>query len=584
MLNSHLFKALLLWIALGIVSTGLITRLDFTAFSRQQQGLLSTLEQQLSTNLSQAYRLLDHGLMLTREYRAQPDLLEQHLSTLPPLSPALDYLYLLQPVTEQNLGPFERQMRQRIPDFQLQGLSPMTPPTRTRDSGNPIYYPIILSLPQQAPARLPVGLDLSLSPVHRSAIQASHHQPGHHLSPPYQLESGPVRVGLYGLAPEPPARLLAFELTLSELAGIQDLPDNARLTLSGNEISLPLLDAAETGTGYPFRQSLDIEAGTHDWVLTLEQPFGWQQLSWGALLLALGLNTLGSLLFFAWIRQQADTRRYRQESRDVTELQQHLHKRTEELQYQLRENQHLTHRILDIQERERRHLAQELHDELGQCLTAIRTDAGMLMQDYPDRDSAAHQHAENIDSIAAHIYDVTYDLMRALRPTLLDDLGLVDALRELTGSGQIERLGLTVELALKGPLNDMEERYNITLYRLIQEALTNIMRHADGRQVRIQLYRLGADSLNDRIELDIEDDGCGFDPEDPSHNRRFGLLGMQARVRALSGSFDLSSRPGEGTRLKIRMPLVAAEVRGEARPSATGSAVPPLSDAVRQPA
>lgn len=585
MLTPTTRKALLFWLLLGVITSTLILRLDYASISQHREGLVRTLEQNLQKGLAHEAAVLQHAAHLADRYRPLPFHLQDHLHALLNLSTAVQQLYLMQRVEEPDVDAFLKQMRRRQPGYQLQGLSPMTLPPVSPDSGNPVHHPVIMALSEgEAPAPWQPGTDPGLSPAHRAAVMSTPSADTPHYSQVYRLQQGGPAVSLY-VAVGNSADLLGLTASLSDLLDAQDLPAGSVLNLVAGDKTFPVLSSPPDVTPlFYLPQSFSLQLDEQTWQLAYDYPVFWHQLSWGPQLLALVLNTLGSLLFLAWLRQRDATTSCRLESQQVHQLQQHLQQHSQALQEQLNENQLLTHRILDIQERERRHLAQELHDELGQCLTAIRTDARMLLQDHPDPDSSVHQHSENIDSIAGHIYDVTYDLMHALRPTLLDDLGLVDALRELVGGGQLERQGIRVDLALKGALNEMGERYNITLYRLIQEALTNIQRHAQCRQVSLRLERLDIDTLDDRVELEISDNGQGFDPADQRHSRRFGLLGMQARVRALHGEFDLHSQPGEGTRISIRIPLVAAEVRGEARPSATESVVPPRLDANRQPA
>jgi signal transduction histidine kinase len=105
----------------------------------------------------------------------------------------------------------------------------------------------------------------------------------------------------------------------------------------------------------------------------------------------------------------------------------------------------------------------------------------------------------------------------------------------------------------------MEERLNINIYRMIQEALTNIQRHAGCSKARIRLERFAADEPADRLELEVCDNGCGFDTDIISRKGRFGVLGMQARAKALGGELSLDSHPGQGTRLWLRIPLAAVE-------------------------
>ena len=568
MLRSHKLTALLLWVLLSFTVIGLLIQIDIGALSRHQGVLLAGMEQRLNNHLSRSEQLLHHMADLTAQYHKDLNTLSQTLEQTLPLSPLIQRVQLQQRVRERDMPAFERRMRQQHPDFLLHGISAMTP-ANTALSGEAIYQPIILALPAGQKGVPPLGTDLSLIPAFKPAIAQARNQSEIVYSDTiHSGTEGPLITAFLAL-PETPYLLLSATLRGRDLLDMDSLPAGSRIRLTREQDPSPLLQytSSDKALFYLPRQT---SSGNTRLPLNLlfEYPVRLADFSWGMILISLVLNTNGTLLFYAWLRQrQAASINYR-EKMEIQQLKQNLQAHSTQLQQQLQENQRLTHRILDIQERERRHLAQELHDELGQCLTAIRTDARMLLQDHPDSEDSVNFHAESIDAIARHIYDVTYDLMRALRPTLLDDLGLVDAVRELIRSQHLERQGIEMKLVLKGALNDMEERLNINIYRMIQEALTNIQRHAECSRACIRLERFDADEPGDRLELEVRDNGRGFDTAIISHKGRFGVLGMQARAKALGGELAVHSRPGEGTRLWLRIPVAPAEAPAVSIPSA----------------
>ncbi len=220
-------------------------------------------------------------------------------------------------------------------------------------------------------------------------------------------------------------------------------------------------------------------------------------------------------------------------------------------------NRFLIHKSLAVQEEERRHLARELHDELGQCTTAIQADAELIhdMSQHKDRRVAAS--AEAIQAVSARMYDAVHAMMRRLRPTVLDDLGLVAALQDALRDWRERHPGTELEFSTDGELGDLGEPVNISLYRIVQEALTNVARHAGARRVRIGLSRRGGRGAG-QVVLDVADDGRGMDPDLP--RRGLGLIGMRERVEALHGTLRLETAPGRGLALHVVIPLGSAEM------------------------
>jgi signal transduction histidine kinase len=202
-------------------------------------------------------------------------------------------------------------------------------------------------------------------------------------------------------------------------------------------------------------------------------------------------------------------------------------------------------RVVDAQELERRRLARELHDETGQALTSIllglRTleEAGTVEQ---VRDAVA----ELRELVLSTLHDVRR-LAVELRPKALDDFGLVPALERLTATFA-EQTGLAVDFQAMLPEGRLEPETETTLYRIVQEALTNIVKHAGAKQVSVLLTR-----KNDAVTAVIEDDGAGFDPA-RVRDDGLGLLGMRERVALVGGRVDIESRPGAGTTLVAEVP------------------------------
>jgi signal transduction histidine kinase len=219
----------------------------------------------------------------------------------------------------------------------------------------------------------------------------------------------------------------------------------------------------------------------------------------------------------------------------------------------LEENRRLARENLRIQEVERKHLARELHDELGQYLNAIKLDAVAIGQSKDGDPAATHRAALAIIEMVDHVHVAVSGMIARLRPVALDELGLVAALEHCVEHWQNRLDGTRFRLILHGRFEDLSESVNLTLYRLIQEALTNIFKHADAREVSITLERISATpSTQAELRLEVADDGCGMETQVPT--ARFGLSGMRERVEMAGGTFVLESSPGNGLRFEARLP------------------------------
>jgi PAS domain S-box-containing protein len=229
-----------------------------------------------------------------------------------------------------------------------------------------------------------------------------------------------------------------------------------------------------------------------------------------------------------------------------------LRKSEQRAQELLAENRRLTRRTFKLLEQERRHLARELHDEMGQWLTAIQAEAESLRMGA--HGSSIQAGAQAISESAAEVNAVIRRLVSELRPALLDSLGLSDSLRDLISQWKKHQAGVQCELVLEGDLEAMGEALNITAYRIVQEGLTNIARHAEARRVVIALRRAdGGPGTAGVLCLSLENDGKPMLPDAKSPG--MGLLGMRERVAALGGDFSLNSPPTGGVRIDVRLPI-----------------------------
>ena len=232
-----------------------------------------------------------------------------------------------------------------------------------------------------------------------------------------------------------------------------------------------------------------------------------------------------------------------------------------ERQWATEDLQKLSTELMNAQEAERKRISQELHDELGQSLTAMRINLAALEKDLslglPTSRNKLSETSMLVDETLEHVRELSH----ALRPTMLDELGLVPTLRWYVNR-YAERLGIEVEFDAM----DLEDRpaaeIETTLYRIVQEALTNIAKHAQARRVHLRLSR-----RESRVTALIEDDGIGFDVQKrmaaDAPGSGAGLFGMRERVALWGGTFTIQSRPDQGTWLFVELPLSPRSPRGK---------------------
>ncbi|MFW5451760.1 MAG: PAS domain S-box protein [Methylophagaceae bacterium] len=241
--------------------------------------------------------------------------------------------------------------------------------------------------------------------------------------------------------------------------------------------------------------------------------------------------------------------------RDITE-----HKQAEAAENQLRETRLLAQHMSEVQEAERRHLARELHDELGQCLTAIKTDAVLIRNRTEQTEPKAFTSAQAIIDVASHIYDVVHNMITYLRPSPLDDLGLLATLQESISAWQGRQSDIVFKLHMSDGLDNLNEMMNMTVFRIVQESITNAVRHADASEIAISVINEHDVDGQDQLVLDIRDDGKGMIIDDFHSDVDFGLLGMRERAHSMGGTFQLESALGQGFAIHIVIPLGADKI------------------------
>lgn len=223
-----------------------------------------------------------------------------------------------------------------------------------------------------------------------------------------------------------------------------------------------------------------------------------------------------------------------------------------DLEKTLKENQVLARHAMQVQEKERKHIAQEIHDETGQYLTAIRMDALAVQKSNPEQVmNIAHRIASNTE----HIQKSVRALIKYLRPLALDSVGLIGAIEQLLSDTRKLHPSIHYTLTIAPECKHLSEEVNIVVFRVIQEALTNIARHAHAANVGIVLavQQRQATTL---LSLEIHDDGVGIDQRIQSQG--VGLVGMRERIESLQGAFNLKSAKNAGTLISATIPIASA--------------------------
>jgi PAS domain S-box-containing protein len=236
--------------------------------------------------------------------------------------------------------------------------------------------------------------------------------------------------------------------------------------------------------------------------------------------------------------------------RDVTER-----VRSEEVLRESREElRQLALASHSVREQEKSRIARELHDELAQALTALKMDVTWLREHFPAGDGPTSKKLSDIDSLLNHMVASTRRISADLRPLVLDDLGLVPAVEWLVQKFT-ERNGIPCELAIGAPDLELQDPHASAVFRIVQESLTNAARHAQASRIEVSI-----DLSDGAVALKVRDNGRGFSPDDPRKPGSFGLMGLRERAYLLGGEVNITSAPGQGTSIEVRIPLEPSAV------------------------
>jgi len=219
--------------------------------------------------------------------------------------------------------------------------------------------------------------------------------------------------------------------------------------------------------------------------------------------------------------------------------------RTEAAEQELRR---LSRQLVQAQEEERKSISRELHDEIGQMLTALRMELRGMQDLRAAPEEEFNDHLEGAKHLAEQSVRALKDMAMGLRPSMLDDLGLGSAVQWQARQFS-KHTGIPVNVQIEGLPASLPERHRTCVYRLVQEALTNCARHAKARSIDITVA-----SRNGNVAVSVKDDGIGFDPAGV-RGRGIGLIGVEERVKELGGSLTLFSRVRQGTSLSAKIPL-----------------------------
>lgn len=212
----------------------------------------------------------------------------------------------------------------------------------------------------------------------------------------------------------------------------------------------------------------------------------------------------------------------------------------------------LLNKVVTAQEEERRRISHELHDQIGQLLTALLIQLQLLERDLSE--PSLRERLQTLKQLAEEISSHLHHIAWELRPPALDELGLMAALERLTEEWS-KRFNIPCEFIADGSVNgEIQPEITIGIFRIVQEALTNIAKHAKASHARVSVQRDDSE-----LVVTVEDNGVGFKVKDimkhPDENKRLGLLGMMERAAMLSGTLTIDSKPGKGTKVQLRIPI-----------------------------
>jgi signal transduction histidine kinase len=209
----------------------------------------------------------------------------------------------------------------------------------------------------------------------------------------------------------------------------------------------------------------------------------------------------------------------------------------------------LSRRLVEAQEIERKSLSRELHDEIGQTLTALSMELANVERAANSNTKVLHDRIEEAKRLDTEAIRSIRDLAMGLRPSMLDDLGLEPAL-QWQGREFARHTGVPASVHVSGDLDRLDDLQRTCLYRLVQEAFTNCARHAQATEVHVSIQE-----QPEAVKVEVQDNGAGFAPEGVGARGGLGLIGMKERVEALGGRLEIASRPGAGTKVCATIPV-----------------------------
>ena len=239
---------------------------------------------------------------------------------------------------------------------------------------------------------------------------------------------------------------------------------------------------------------------------------------------------------------------------ELSEISSKFNHMVKTLRLSIEQNHQLTQKLIRVQEEEKKSLARDLHDEFGQSLTAIHTDAAVLKvmanKEYPKIKPSVNA----ISDLSKHLMNLVGGMLNRLKLGVLSELGLEEGLIDLIETWKLRHpnINFNYQINLKGLPKKLNESISIATYRIIQECLTNIARHAKAKDVDIDIHFLKKNASSKVIEIYIKDDGVGFGK---THRDGFGLSGMKERIHEVHGHIKIESEMNQGVTFKIQLPL-----------------------------
>ena len=252
------------------------------------------------------------------------------------------------------------------------------------------------------------------------------------------------------------------------------------------------------------------------------------------------------LLGALYEEQQQSQRNLKQTNAQLSSSNQELTKLSNRVQL-------LAQQLVSVQEKERHFLSQELHDEVGQNISALKIELKVLEKQLNKQN--IYLSTSQLDAVSDHIYDSVYSVLNWLRPRVLDDLGLYACLTGSYFKSRLEKANILYQATVHENINQLDDNLKVAIFRITQEAITNTLRYADAK-----IFIVKCIIMRDEIKLTLIDDGKGFDShESTTNNGGFGLSGIEDRVTALGGNINILSIPNKGTKITIYWPFEDSE-------------------------